>query len=494
MQQYVSARREHAAWQLLASRTAPSVISALQGLFEMRQQDGVELEEAVATLAEVLQSQSTSAGLEVADNDFATEALRELRQWIRRGLVVERRGKILATDALQKAFNFVDSLDNPLMTSTASRLSTVQREIEYLEASLNPNPEGRIRRIERKIKDLEAERDAVKTGQFSVLDGEDAVERIREVYHLAASLRADFRRVEDSYRDADKQLRESIIQDDNHRGDIVQKLLDNHDALLETAEGRVFHNFHQQLGRSVDLDEMSQRLKTILRHKQTDAALSLQQQVEMRWLKTHLVAESQAVIKARAHSERDVRGYIKTGLAAENHRVGQLLQTLLQVAVDVNWTNQTTRRSDSPITPVAVACTSVPTIERLRVKEVQTEEDTPLDLSENYAHLDDLGGEFWSSFDSLDRGALLQDTRDYLNNAEQAVPVSTLAKHFKPQHDLETITLWLSLAREAELPLGTETEEFNLTTQTGERLKYTVPRVDLGGDALKAVDWESFDG
>nr|WP_206019502.1 DUF3375 family protein [Pseudomaricurvus alkylphenolicus] len=284
MQQYVSARREHAAWQLLASRTAPSVISALQGLFEMRQQDGVELEEAVATLAEVLQSQSTSAGLEVADNDFATEALRELRQWIRRGLVVERRGKILATDALQKAFNFVDSLDNPLMTSTASRLSTVQREIEYLEASLNPNPEGRIRRIERKIKDLEAERDAVKTGQFSVLDGEDAVERIREVYHLAASLRADFRRVEDSYRDADKQLRESIIQDDNHRGDIVQKLLDNHDALLETAEGRVFHNFHQQLGRSVDLDEMSQRLKTILRHKQTDAALSLQQQVEMRWL------------------------------------------------------------------------------------------------------------------------------------------------------------------------------------------------------------------
>jgi len=42
-------------------------------------------------------------------------------------------------------FRFVDGLDNRIMTSTASRLSIVQREIENLEFRLNPNPDARIR-------------------------------------------------------------------------------------------------------------------------------------------------------------------------------------------------------------------------------------------------------------------------------------------------------------------------------------------------------------
>jgi hypothetical protein len=58
------------------------------------------------------------------------------------------------------------------------------------------------------------------------LQGPEAVESIREVYTLASSLRADFRRVEDSWRQADRQLRQSIVSEHNHRGDIVDKLLD----------------------------------------------------------------------------------------------------------------------------------------------------------------------------------------------------------------------------------------------------------------------------
>jgi len=54
---------------------------------------------------------------------------RELRLWIRRSLTNERGGRIYATDALHSVIAFVDGLDNRIMTSTASRLSVVQREI-----------------------------------------------------------------------------------------------------------------------------------------------------------------------------------------------------------------------------------------------------------------------------------------------------------------------------------------------------------------------------
>ncbi|MEN1342134.1 DUF3375 family protein, partial [Pseudomonas aeruginosa] len=89
---------------------------------------------------------------------------------------------------------------------------------------------------------------------------------IREVYNLATSLRADFRRVEDSWREADRALRQSIISEQSHRGEIVDRLLDGQDALLNTPEGRVFESFQQQLRQSAELEVMRERLRTILRH------------------------------------------------------------------------------------------------------------------------------------------------------------------------------------------------------------------------------------
>ena len=57
---------------------------------------------------------------------------------------------------------------------------------------------------------------------------------------------------------------------------------DGHDDLLDSPEGRVFHAFHQQLGHSIELDNMKQRLRTILRHPATQSALTRAQQVELR--------------------------------------------------------------------------------------------------------------------------------------------------------------------------------------------------------------------
>jgi Protein of unknown function (DUF3375) len=54
------------------------------------------------------------------------------------------------------------------------------------------------------------------------------VERIRDIFNLAMSMRADFRRVEDPWRDTDRALRHSIVSEQNLRGEIVDKLLYSH--------------------------------------------------------------------------------------------------------------------------------------------------------------------------------------------------------------------------------------------------------------------------
>ena len=65
-----------------------------------------------------------------------------MREWIKRALVVEREGRLYATDALEEALRFVTALGDRVMTSTASRLSVVQREIENVEVYETRLPGG----------------------------------------------------------------------------------------------------------------------------------------------------------------------------------------------------------------------------------------------------------------------------------------------------------------------------------------------------------------
>ena len=486
---YIHARHHHPAWQLLAARRAPLILSCLQTLFE-QSQDGVGFDDALRALAEMLADRGNAMEFEISDEDFAAQARKELRSWIKLALVVEREGRVYATDALEEALRFVTALGGRIMTSTASRLSVVQREIEGLESSLNPDPRSRTVHLRHKIAELERELAAVERGDFVVLQGPEATERIREVYALTTSLRADFRRVEDSWREADRQLRQTIVSEQIHRGEIVDKLLDGHDDLLDSAEGRVFHAFHLQLGHSIELDNMKQRLRTILRHPATRSALTRAQQVELRWLIMRLVKESAAVIQARARSERDVKGFLKTGLAAEHHRVGAVLNDIFQQALDMDWGSQSLRRKAGPLPPVAIANGALPVVERLLFKSLDQDGQRDLELQRKPVSLDEVEEDFWTALDGLDRHALLQQTLELLRTTGQPLGIGAIARHLPPTHDLETIALWLSLAREADVPVGGERETVDVLAKEGTRLRFHVPTIELTATAVAGLEWE----
>lgn len=489
-ERYVSARSQHPTWLLLASRRAPLVLGCLRTLFEQAH-DGIAMEDALQALSDMLMAYANHDAYEIDSSTTQVQAGRELREWVKKRLIVEREGRIHATDALESAIQFVDSLDNRIMTSTASRLSVVQREIENLETGLNPSPTGRIASLRRRIQDLERELEQVEAGHVTVLDEAQAIEGIREVYTLATGLRADFRRVEDSWREADRLLRQSIISEQAHRGEIVDRLLDGQDALLNTPEGRVFDSFQQQLRQSVELETMRERLRMILRHPAAPKALNRPQHNELRWLTARLVRESQAVLQARARSERDVRGFMKTGLAAEHHRVGHLLNDFFSLALEIDWQRQSQRRMSVCLPPVGVAITGVPAVGRLRFKGLDDGEVGELDMRLKSAGLEQIDDDFWDALDGLDRGALIQDTLRVLAEQGRVVSLGELATLLPPIHDLETFSLWLAMAREAGVEVLTEERQnVELVDQDKQRWRFSLPHVGLEHGALKDIDWE----
>lgn len=442
------------------------------------------------SLANLLTEHANNAEFDVGAEDRAVLARRELRDWIKRGLIVEREGRLYATDALEEALRFVNALDNRIMTSTASRLSVVQREIENVEASLNPDPKTRTRHIRRQIQDLEEQLAAVEAGNVRVLSEREGIEQIRDIFNLATSLRADFRRVEDSWREADRKLRMAIVSEQHHRGTVVDQLLDSHDTLLETPEGQVFHGFQQQLSRAIELDHMKLRLRTILKHPYTAAALTPQQQNELRWLVMRLVQESETVIQARARIERDVKGFLKTGLAAEHHRVGMLLNEIFQHALNIDWASQAVRRQASPLPPIAPANSALPLVERLRFKSLDEGPNEALELSQQTGDLNEVEDEFWMSFSGLDRHQLVLDTLALLAQSGEPLTIAQLAERLPPTHDLETLTVWLAMAREAGVPLSDEQETVDVHCTEGPILRFRVPLVAMSADAMPDIDWE----
>lgn len=486
---YISARNQHPAWVLLAAHRAPLVLSCLKTLFE-KSHDGILLEEAIQSLSGILSAHAGQDQYEIMQENTPLQASRELREWIKRRLIIERDGRLFATDALEVALTFVDTLDNRFMTSTASRLSTVQREIENLETQLNPNPANRISTLRRRIAELERELQQAEAGNIEILDRHQAVEHIREVFNLASGLKADFRRVEDSWREADRALRQSIIGEQYHRGEIVERLLNDQEALLNTAEGRVFDSFQQQLRQPGALTTMSEQLRVILSHPAAESALSRIQRHDLRWLVKRLVDESQSVLQARSRSERDVRGFMKTGLAAEHHRVGQLLNTLLALATEIDWQRQAIRKKEVPLPAVGVPVTGIPAIERLRFKEADNDAEQALDLSNHATDLTQIGNDFWDAFNGLDRQALIQQTLHLLAQEQRPVSLAELATLLPPLHDLETFAIWISMAREAGINVQDEQREYVELNDGVNRWRFNLPLTGLDIQSLKDIDWE----
>lgn len=488
---FISLRRNHPAWLLLASPKGPLILASLKELMEASP-NGVEMEDAIERLALVFSDHANDSEFDLGE-DHPLAARRELRQWIKRGLIVERGGKIMATDAFQKSLMFLESLEDQSMTSTASRLATVQRAIEILELQLSRSQDERIHSLQIRIEQLEQELKEVQEGKFEILDGIKAEEGIREVYQLAMSLQADFRRVEDSYREADRKLRQRIVSENQNRGEIVDELLSGHDQLVNTAEGQVFESFHAQLVKISELQEMKARIRTILDNVNSERALARKQKAELRQLVSRLVQESERVIQARARSERDVRGFLKSGFADEQLRVGALLQDIFQQALELDWQSQKLRRSPSPLPPIAISLANLPLIERLLPKQVDEALESTLDLDVTDSDPNMFDDEFWRAYHALNRAELFQKTIEHLQSNSTKLSLGQLAEALPPTHDLETLAFWLAMARQAGLTLEEQTESIELSNEEQHRTRFHVPFVKVDYPAVKELKVESLE-
>ena len=134
------------------------------------------------------------------------------------------------------------------IAATESRLAAVMQQLTRLAEETDSNPRSRLAA-------LTAERETESSAKFiqyrdggvKALPDDRALERIREIITLADELAGDFRRVRDEFDKLNRHLRESLMENEGSRGDVLAALFAGVDLIGESDAGKTFAAFWRLL-------------------------------------------------------------------------------------------------------------------------------------------------------------------------------------------------------------------------------------------------------
>ena len=445
------ALREQPLWQLLAATKAPVVVAMLRAL----------LFEADQTLAaSVLQerllrelNQLRDAGHELPQSPAAY-----LADWLRQGWLQRRLPDgaseevySLSVDAAD-AIRFLGARLRPTSSATESRLATVMQQLGRLADETDSNPERRIATLQAERDRIDAELAALRGGVVRTLPDDRALERSREIIALADELAADFRRVRDDFDRLNRSLRQSLVEHDGSRGQVLEQLFAGVDLIAESDAGRTFSAFWRLLtdpGQSASLFESLEAIVARPFARQ----LSGRERRFLLDLTATLMNEGAQVHVVLQHFARSLKAFVQSREFCEQRRLQALLRAAAQAALQA----KEQVRANQPL-GFAVTLTSS------RVRSV-----AQWQLHDPAQRMADAGmateGAATLSLDAV--AALVRQSeidfrslRAHIRSALAAAPqvsVAQLLQQFPPAQGLGSVVGYVALgARHGELAPGTE--------------------------------------
>lgn len=231
--------------------------------------------------------------------------------------------------ALQKDLGFV---------GTESRLRLVISTLADLVAGASDDPTVRLRhlceertRVEAEI--AEVERDGV-TARY---EPAAVRERFATAVTLLKQLMADFRAVEDRFREITKDVQQRQNQGQETRGSILEYALDSEDLLKKEDQGVSFYEFVRFILSPAQQEKLQGiitelgRLEAIA--EQTDGLATVRRMVPL------LLAEAEKVMRTNQRLSATLRRLLDSRSAADRQRLAQLLVEIRSLAA---------ARADSP--------------------------------------------------------------------------------------------------------------------------------------------------
>ena len=261
-------RLSHPAWRLLRSDHAPLVASFLQRVFIA---PNVRVM-AQADLAESLEDELFALRESLGSDTFPKSALEYLNDWASTEKGWLRKFYVQGSDEphfdlsppTEKAITWLTTLTQRSFVGTESRLLTLFELLKQMSEGSESDPQTRIAELHKRRDEIDKEIEQVLSGDIPMLDDTALKDRFQQFTQLARELLGDFREVEHNFRGLDRRVRERIALWQGSKGELLEEIMGERDAISDSDQGRSFRAFWDFLMSSSRQEELSVLLERVL--------------------------------------------------------------------------------------------------------------------------------------------------------------------------------------------------------------------------------------
>ncbi|MDJ1371896.1 DUF3375 domain-containing protein [Gulosibacter molinativorax] len=325
-------RDQHPAWRLLRAQNAPLVLSFLGEQFVEQNQGAIPMGRLVDALDEHLYKirQSDPEAYPRDPENYLDDWADPQQGWLRKFYPVDSdEVHYDATPAIEKAVQWVQSLQQRSFVGTESRLHTLIELLRQIVHGTETDPDARIAELERRRSQIDEEIEAVRENRAVLLDETSVRDRYQLFASTARELLSDFREVEENFRGLDRSARERIAGWDGSKGELLGELVSSRTDISSSDQGRSFQAFYDFLlseQRQLELTDLIESVQS-MPAVHADRRLRL---VHHDWAE----AAERTQQTVRSLSEQ-LRRFLEDQVWLENRRVLDLVRTVEQAAIRV---------------------------------------------------------------------------------------------------------------------------------------------------------------
>ena len=440
-----SLRQNHPAWRLINSPHAPLIASFLYKTFIAPNIRVISQADLAENLEDELYTIRTQMGDELFPkpakdylNDWAATEKGWLRKFYRKD---SDEIQYDLTPATEKAIAWLQSLTERAFIGTESRLLTLFELLRQISEGADADPETRIAELEKRSEEIDTELSRARQGLIPLLDDTALKDRFMQFNQLARELLSDFREVEHNFRGLDRNVRERIALWKGKKGELLENIMGDRDAIADSDQGKSFQAFWEFLMSAERQEEFSRRLDQVM----TLPAIS-QLNPDRRTRRIHY-----DWLEAGEHTQRMVallsqqlRRFLDDQAWLENRRIMDILQGIEAKCLELReFLSDSSETNDFMAIDETVASVELPMERPLYTPPIKPHlPDIEIELGDERL---DASALFAQTV--VDKTALAQHIRHALQNNSQ-ITLQELCNKRPIEHGLAELIAYLELAGE----------------------------------------------
>lgn len=255
--------------KLLRAKSAPLIISFLHKEFKARNLIVIPAYEVIAHLADYIEALDDKDILDIEASDSLQLSRRYIDLWcnednryLTRYPNEQGEPMIELTTHTEKAFQWVEMLQQREFVGTESRFLDIFRQLRDLIDNTAADPKRKIKELEKKRKAISKEISQIKKTKFvSTYSDTQIKERFYNVSKTARELVSDFKEVEQNFKDISRSIYRQQTKQNVNKGQILAYTLDATEELKTSDQGKSFYTFWQFLIADNKQDELMELIR-----------------------------------------------------------------------------------------------------------------------------------------------------------------------------------------------------------------------------------------